>query len=170
MSPACSDIQRRIEEEGATDPAVGTHLTTCRACQAHAALVAQLDSLTPAAADDERVASIMAALPLAAWQRRRFWTWLPAAAGFLLAAVGLVLVGALPAPTVLGSLPHAAGTLLGWLSSHALDTLVAAQSGSDALQTVAAAGGLGLVIWILLTLLGGGWAVMALVRRGRSAR
>jgi len=170
VSPACSDVQRKIEEQGTADSTVGTHLAVCKVCQAHAALVSQLDGLIPAAAEDARVAAIMASLPLAGWQRRRVWTWLPAAAGFLFAAVGLVLVGALPAPTVLGALPQAAGGLLGWLGSHALDTLAAARSGSDALQTVAAAGGLGLIVWTLLTLFGGGWVVMALARRGREGR
>ncbi|MGV8039891.1 MAG: hypothetical protein AB2L07_07390 [Thermoanaerobaculaceae bacterium] len=171
MSERCTEIQRSLEEhEGRLDPRAEAHLSSCATCQAHALLLGRLESLAPAPADEARVLEIMAALPPAPWQRRRAWAWVPAAAAGVLAAAGLGLVGALPAPSVMGTLPEAAGGLLGWMGNYAVDTLVAAQSGSGAVQMVAAAGGIGLVIASVVTLFGGGWAMLSLVRRGRSDR
>ncbi|HPC84257.1 MAG TPA: hypothetical protein P5234_12825 [Thermoanaerobaculaceae bacterium] len=169
MSGTCREVQRSLEElGGALPPDVEAHLGACAACRAHAALLGQLEVLAPAPADEARVLEIMAALPPAPWARRRAWAWMPAAAAVALVAAGLGLVGALPAPSVMGSLPEAAGGLLGWMGSYALDALAAADSGSGAVQAVAAAGGVGLLAGMLVTLLGGGWAMLSLVRRGRS--
>lgn len=171
MSEHCIDIQRALEEmEGPLRPQQEAHLSSCTTCRAHAVLVGKLDSLAPALADEARVLEIMASLPPAAWQRRRVWSWVPAAAAGVLVAAGLGLVGSLPAPSVAGALPEATGGLLGWMGSFALDALTVAESGSGALQTVALAGGAGLLVGIAVTLLGGGWAMLSLVRRGRSDR
>lgn len=171
MSEQCIEIRRSLEEhEGRLGPRAEAHLSSCETCRAHALLLGTLESLAPAAVDEARVLEIMAALPPAPWQRRRAWAWVPAAVAGVAVAAGLGLVGALPAPSVMGALPEAAAGLLGWMGDHAADTLVAAQSGSGALQMVAAAGGVGLLLGSLVALLGGGWAALSLVRRGRSDR
>lgn len=171
MSKQCIDIQRSLDEhEGRLDPRTEAHLSSCATCRAHAVLLGQLETLAPAPADEARVLEIMAALPPAPWRRRRVWTWAPAAAAGVAVAAGLGLVGALPAPSVMGTLPAAAGRLLGWMGDYAADTLVAVESSSGALQVVATAGGIGLIVASLVAFLGGGWAALSLVRRGRSDR
>lgn len=171
MSELCIEVQRSLEERGGQlEPRTEAHLSSCPTCRAHALLLGQLEALAPAPADEARVLEIMAALPPAPWQRRRAWAWMPAAAAVAAVAAGLGLVGALPAPSVMSALPEAAAGLLGWMGDHVADTLVAARSGSGALQTVAAAGGIGLLLGSLVALIGGGWAAFSLVRRGRDDR
>lgn len=171
MSKQCIEIQRAVEEiAGPLGPEHDAHLSSCATCQAHAVLLGRLAALAPSPVDESRVLEIMAALPPVAWQRRRVWSWTPAAAAGVLVAAGLGLVGSLPAPSVSGALPQATGGLLGWMGSYALDALTVAESGSGALQTVAVAGGAGLLVGIAVTLLGGGWAMLSLVRRARSDR
>ncbi|HPW54766.1 MAG: hypothetical protein KA072_03245 [Thermoanaerobaculaceae bacterium] len=171
MSEQCTSIRRSLEEHGdRLDPQLAAHLSSCPTCQAHAVLLGGLESLAPAPADEARVLEIMAALPPAPWLRRRAWTWAPVAAAGVMVAVGVGLVGGVPAPSVMETLPEAAGGLLGWMGNYAVDALVAARSGSGALQLVAAAGGMSLVIASVITLFGGGWAMLSLVRRGRSDR
>jgi len=109
----------------------------------------------------------MAALPPAPWQKRRLAAWLPLAAGLAFVACGLLLLGGIPASGTVAQLPAAAGGLLGWVASSALDALVAARGGSDAARALVAAGGMWLLVWLIAAALGGSWAVMSLVTRPR---
>jgi hypothetical protein len=169
VSESCTAVRARLEAgEGSGEPEVAAHLAGCPACRAHASLLQVLGGLTPADADETAVSRIVAALPPAPWLRRRVAVWLPLAAGLALAAAGLVLSGGIPAPGVVSSLPAAAGAVTSWLVSSFLDALAAARAGTDAVQAVTTAGGLGMLLWLFAAALGGGWAVVSLARpRGR---
>ncbi len=168
MNESCAEIRRRLEAGGAaSDADAAAHLQACEGCRAHAAILAVLGSLEPPQADPDSVRQIMAALPTAAWQRRRLAAWLPLAAGLALVAFGLVLLGGVPAATAVAGLPAALGGVLGWIAASALDALTAARAGADAARVLAAAGGVWLVVWLLVAALGGGWAVVSLVGRAR---
>ena len=168
MNEECQRLRLTLETGGELEPAGRAHLETCKACQMHALLLAELERLQPVEADDVRCQEILAALPVARWQVRRVATWLPLAAGLGLAGAGLVLVGGPPAPTAVSSLPGAVGGLAGWAGSWALDVLSVAQGGSDAVRALVAAGGAWLLAWVTVAMLGGSWALSALVRRERS--
>jgi hypothetical protein len=114
------------------------------------------------------VERVLKALPPATWQRRRVLAWLPLAAGVLLAVVGMVLVGSVPGGSAATLLPGAAGGFAGSLTAWLLDVLVALRSSASAVQVAIAAGGFGLIAMTLLTAVGGGWLVFALVRRRRT--
>jgi hypothetical protein len=131
-------------------------------------LLAELVSLEPCEADEARCEEILRALPVAPWQVRRVLTWVPLVAGLGLAGAGLVLLGGPPAPGAVATLPSAMGGMAGWAGSWVLDTLSVARGGSDAARALVAAGGAWLLAWLTLTMLGGSWALAALVRRGRS--
>jgi hypothetical protein len=131
------------------------------------ALLDVLGRLAPGEASEETVRRIVAALPPAPWQRRRLAAFLPLAAGLALAVLGLVLSGGIPAPGVMSSLPAAAGGVLGWIVSSALDALAAARGGTDAVRMTVTAGGFWLLLWLAAAALGSSWAVMALVGRSR---
>jgi hypothetical protein len=169
VNERCAEIRRRLEAgRAAEDAEVLAHIRTCEGCRAHAAILAVLGRLEPSQADPDNVRRIMAALPPAAWQRRRFAAWLPLAAGLALVAAGLVVLGGVPAATAVASVPAAFGGVLGWIASSALDALTAARAGADAARVLAAAGGAWLLVWLLVAALGGGWAVVSLVARARS--
>ena len=171
MSESCRAVRGRLEAGGAADDReVAAHLAGCPACRAHASLLEVLGGLAPAEADETAVSRIVAALPPAPWLRRRLAAWLPLAAGLTLAAIGLVLSGGIPAPGVVSSLPGAAGAVTGWLVSSFLDALAAARAGTDAVQTVTTAGGLGMLLWLAAAALGSGWAVVSLAGRPRGRR
>jgi hypothetical protein len=109
----------------------------------------------------------MAALPPAPWQRKRLAAWLPVAAGLAFVAAGLLLVGGIPASGTVAQLPAAAGGVVGWIASSALDALAAGRGGSDAAKVLVAAGGSWFVVWLALAALGGSWAMASLVGRAR---
>jgi hypothetical protein len=168
VNRSCLAFRNRLET-GATaeDRDVAAHLAECASCRAHAVLLQVLGGLKPGEASEESVTRIMAALPVAPWQRRHLTAWLPLAAGVALAALGLVLSGGLPASGVMSSLPAAAGALLGWIVSSILDTLAAARGGTDAARAIVTAGGFWLLLWLGAAALGGGWAVVRLAGRTR---
>jgi len=168
VNEACAVVRRSLESDGPGErTGVQGHLDGCPECRAHASLLDVLSQVEPGEADPETVRSVMAALPPAPWQRRRLSAWLPLAAGLALAACGLLLLGGVPASGVVAQLPAAAGGVLGWIASSALDALVAARGGSDAARALVAAGGLWVLVWLVLAAVGGSWAVMSLVARPR---
>ncbi len=160
-------MRQSLESGAGWDREVRAHLEGCASCRAHAALLEVLGGLAPGDASEKTVTRIVAALPPAPWQRRRLAAWLPLAAGFALAVIGLVLSGGIPAPGVMSSLPAAAGGVVGWVVSSALDALAAARGGTDAARAMVATGGFSLLMWLLAAAVGGGWAVVALVGRTR---
>lgn len=168
MNEFCADVRRRLESGGMTERSgIQAHLDACPACRAHATLLALLVELEPGEADAVTVRRVMTALPPAPWQRRRLAAWLPLAAGLAFMFAGLLLLGGIPASGTVAQLPAAAGGVLGWIGSSALDTLVAARGGSDAARVLVAAGGLWLIIWLALAALGGSWAMVSLGARPR---
>ena len=167
MNETCRRARQGLETGAAEDREIRAHLAGCASCRAHAALLEILGGLAPGEASEETVTWIMAALPPAPWRRRRLAAWLPLAAGFALAVLGLVLSGGIPAPAVISSLPAAAGGVLGWIVSSAIDALAAARGGTDAARMVATAGGFWMLLWLAAAAVGGSWAVVALVGRTR---
>ena len=167
MNESCGAVRQSLETGAGADREVRTHLEACASCRAHAALLDVLGRLAPGEASEETVRRIVAALPPAPWQRRRLAAFLPLAAGLALAVLGLVLSGGIPAPGVMSSLPAAAGGVLGWIVSSALDALAAARGGTDAVRMTVTAGGFWLLLWLAAAALGGSWAVVALVGRSR---
>ncbi len=145
---------------------VAAHLETCRACQAHAQLLALLASLEPAT-DEQAAARIVRDLPLAPWQRRRFLTWAPLAAGVALVGAGCALLGGVPAAGSWSAMAGGAGETVAWLVGRAADTVTAARLSSAAVRSLLAAGGFGLVFWLLAAATGSGLAALGLCRRGR---
>ena len=160
-------MRQSLETGAGADREVRTHLEACASCRAHVALLDVLGRLAPGEASEETVRRIVAALPPAPWQRRRLAAFLPLAAGLALAVLGLVLSGGIPAPGAMSSLPAAAGGVLGWIVSSALDALAAARGGTDAVRMTMTAGGFWLLLWLAAAALGGSWAVVALVGRSR---
>lgn len=167
MNASCQAVRRSLETGAAGEREVRAHLEGCPSCRAHAALIEVLGRLAPGEASEETVRRIVAVLPPAPWQRRRLAAWLPLAAGLALAVVGLVLSGGIPAPGVMSSLPAAAGGVLGWIVSSALDALAAARGATDATHVVVTAGGFWILLWLAAAAIGGSWAVVALVARSR---
>jgi hypothetical protein len=166
VTEGCRDVREKLEAGAAADDReVAAHLAGCSACRAHAALLHVFGELTPGEADEQTVSRIVAALPPAPWLRRRVAGWLPLAAGVALAAIGLVLSGGIPAPSVTSALPGAAGAVAAWIVSSLLDALAAARAGTDAARAAATAGGLWMVLWLVAAGLGGSWAVVSLVGR-----
>lgn len=169
MTPACSTARHAIEADAAELSAeIQTHLSECAECRTHAAVVCSLASLSPAPADDGAVAQIIAALPPARWQYRRVATWLPLAAALALVAVGLLLLGGVPAGSFVAAIPSAASGVLGWIGTWALDTMVVARGSADAVRAAVSVAGAWLVIWLMVVALGGGWVASALARRRRT--
>lgn len=167
MNQSCAAVRQSLETGAAEDRRVRAHLDGCASCRAHAALLELLGCLAPGEASEETVSRIVAALPPSPWLRRRLASWLPLVAGFALAVLGLVLSGGIPAPGVISSLPAAAGGVLGWIVSSAIDALAAARGGTDAARMVATAGGFWLLLWLAVAAVGGSWAAVALVSRTR---
>ena len=166
MNGSCDAVRRILEGYGEDEGVdVHAHLERCDACRAHAHLLETLGSLPPREADEAEVMRIMAALPRARWQLRRVTTWVPAAAGLILSALGLFLLGGVPAGSSVASLPSFGGGLTAWGFSWILDLLTAVRGGTDAVRVVLAAGGIWLGVMLALAGLGGGWLVVALARR-----
>jgi hypothetical protein len=142
------------------------HLEDCASCRRHHALIAVLAHLEPTReAADARVTEIMRALPPARWQRHRLTSWLPLAAGLGLVALGLAMLGGIPAPGAVAALPHLASALTAWFTSVCLDGLAAVRGGATAAHLLVATEGLWL-FWVLLAAAaGGGLAARALARR-----
>jgi hypothetical protein len=171
VNDPCREVARFLEEaEGERSPELVAHLGRCPACSRRAALISLLDSLAPEEGREERAAAIFAALPLAPWQLRRPLTWLPAAASLGLIGIGLGLLGPLPGGSAVSLLPGATAQIGGWVLSTALDLVTAVRGSADAARVVLAAGGGGLVMWLVLTALGGSLAAAALARPGERGR
>jgi hypothetical protein len=164
----CMAVRRALEDsDEAALERVREHMETCASCRAHAALLETLTTLRPPEADDGRVRAILRSLPVARWQRRRLVTWLPAAAGLLLVVAGMMLLGGVPAGGAVAALPSAIGALGGLLGRAVVGTLTVLRGSGDAVRAVVSAGGVWVVVWLLLAALGGGWGVMALARGRR---
>jgi hypothetical protein len=170
IDSACQAARRALEDGAEPDGGARLHVAGCPSCSAHAAVLATLDRLRVGEADSETVQRVMAALPPAPWRHRRLAAWLPIAAGLALFGVGLGLLGGVPAPGAVSALPGAFGGLAAWLASSLLDAVVAARGGAEAVDALLAVEGLSLVLWLLLTAAGGGFAVRALVRRRAGVR
>ncbi len=166
MTASCENIRAAIEDGEVID-GMRAHLEACSACRQHAGLLAVLDDLQPGEADPAEVEAIMAALPVARWQRKLAVRWLPAVAGLFLMIAGFLVMGGLPAGGTVATLP---GGLTGWIVATGLDAFTAARESSDAVRLVLAAGGVWLGLWMLLAAVGGGWSVLALARRSSSRR
>ncbi len=166
MTASCDMIRAAIEDGEVID-GMRAHLEECAGCREHASLLAVLADLEPGEADPTEVDAIMAALPVARWQRTLAVRWLPAVAGLFLMIVGFLAMGGLPAGGTVATLP---GGLTGWITATGLDALTAARESSDAVRLVLAAGGVWLGLWMLLAAVGGGWSVLALARRSSDRR
>lgn len=166
MSEQCLNVRRAIEEGEDRERHAG-HLASCPACEAHAHLLASLERFEPREADPERVASIMASLPPAPWQHAGALAWLPLAAACVLMAVGLVLLGGVPAPGAVAAVPHVASGALAWLGTAALDSLAAIRGSADALQVLLQTQGAWLVLGLLLLVTGAGSGVRLVLRGAR---
>ncbi|MGE5235101.1 MAG: hypothetical protein ACM3O7_01985 [Acidobacteriota bacterium] len=163
----CQEVREALENGASAISGFQTHLDGCPVCRRHQALLATLARLDTPPVSEARVAEIMSALPAAGWQRRHPATWLPLAAGLVLAALGLVLLGGLPASGAVAALPQAASGISAWLTSWILDGLAAVRGGADAVRLLLAAEGLWLLWMVLAAAAGGGLAVRALARRRR---
>lgn len=166
----CRAVRQALEAGTGGEASVSEHLSSCEACRLHVALLANLERLEPHTASPERVEEVLAALPLASWQRRRVSTWMPLVAGVGLAGAGVALVGGVPAPSAVAALPEVTGNLIAWLASWTMDTLAAVRGGSEAMRAVVAAEGGWVILWLLLAAAGGGWAARALAVRRVGAR
>jgi hypothetical protein len=166
--PTCQAVREALEEGRSLPGWVSDHLDGCASCRHHGVLLSALAHLEPAPeASDDRVDEIMSALPRAPWQQPRLVSWLPAAAGLALVALGLALLGGVPAAGAMAALPHLASSLTAWLASSCLDALAAVRGGATATHLLLATEGLWL-LWVLLAAVaGGGAAVRALARRRR---
>jgi len=168
VNEACAVARRSLESGGLAERSgIQAHLDECPGCRAHAALLALFAKVEPGESDPVTVQKVMEALPPAPWQRRRLAAWLPLAAGLAFVIGGLILLGGVPGSGTAAQLPAVAGGVLGWIASSALDALVAARGGSDAARALLAAGGLWLLVWLVVAALGGSWAMISLVARPR---
>ena len=166
MTASCDMIRAAIEDGEVID-GMRAHLEACSGCRQHASLMTVLEELEPGEADPAEVEAIMAALPVAGWQRKLAVRWMPAVAGLFLMVLGFLAMGGLPAGGTVATLP---GGLTGWIIGTGLDALTAARESSDAVRLVLAAGGVWLGLWMLLAAVGGGWSVLALARRSSGRR
>lgn len=164
MNGRCRVVQEALEGLGGQDPEVTAHLAECPVCRAHARLLAVLARVEPAS-DEDAAAHVLATLPLAAWQLRRFATWAPVVAGVGLVGAGLALVGGVPASASWSAMAGGAGETLAWSLSRAVDAVAAARASSVALRALLAAGGAGIVLWLVVAGAGSGLAVLTLARR-----
>lgn len=169
MNETCLEVRRALEE-GEASPELARHVRACAGCAAHAALLALLLAAAPGEADEGVVHAILAARPVAPWQRRRWATWLPLAAGLALVALGVALLGGVPGSGAIALVPGALGTLITLAGSAVADTLAMVRGGSEAMRVLLGAGGVWVVVWLLVAALGGGWGVLALARRRAGVR
>jgi hypothetical protein len=162
---SCNEVRQVLDEgpEGLS-PDLRAHVETCAACRRHAALLATLSHAEPSESDAELVQRIVNERPTAAWQLRRWSTWLPIAAGVGLIAAGVGMIGGVPAPRAVSELPAVGHGFAALLSAWWLDSLAAVRGGTDAARTLVAAGGATLILWLAFTAVGSGWFVRALVR------
>lgn len=169
MNGTCIEVRRALED-GQTSPEQAVHVQGCAGCRLHAALLAALAAAAPREVDEGAVRAILAARPVARWQRRRVATWLPVAAGLLLVGVGLALLGGVPGSGAMALVPGAFGALAGLAGSAVADTLAVVRGSGEAVRALAGAGGVWVVVWLLVAALGGGWGVLALARRRAGER
>lgn len=169
MNEACIDVRRALED-GESSPELAVHVQSCASCRAHSALLTSLAAAAPKEADEGAVQAILAARPVARWQRRRLSSWLPVAAGLALVAVGLALLGGVPASGAMALFPGALGGLATLAGSAVADTLAVVRGSAEAVRAMVGAGGVWVVVWLLVAALGGGWGVLALARRRAGER
>jgi len=163
----CEIVRRALEGEG-EQAEIEAHSKSCDVCRAHAEMLQLLAGLEPGAPDPEALREIMAALPSTPWQRRRFATWLPLAAGFGLAVTGLGLLGGMPAAGTVALVPGAASNVFAYLAAWFLDALTAVRGTSRALEIAVVVQGAGLLLWLAAVAVSSGWAAIALARGPRS--
>lgn len=164
MSTTCNEVRRALEE-GVSLPGLEVHVAGCATCRAHAALLTTLAAAAPRQVDETTVAAILAARPVARWQRRRLTTWLPLAAGLALMVAGLALLGGVPGSGALALLPGALGGLVSLAAAAVADAWVVVRGGGEAMRALVGVGGGWVVVWLVVLALGGGWGVVALARR-----
>lgn len=169
MNETCIGLRRALED-GESPPALAVHVQACAGCREHAALLASLADAAPGGTDEVAVQAILAARPVARWQRRQLRSWLPLAAGLGLVAVGLVLLGGVPGSGAVALLPGALGAVATLAGSVVADTIAVARGSAEAVRALLGAGGVWAVIWLLAAALGGGWGVLALARRRAGER
>lgn len=169
MKTTCIEVRRALEDGESSDQ-VPVHVENCNGCRAHAALLAALAAAAPGEADAAAVQAIMAARPVARWQRRQLRSWLPLAAGLALVGLGLVLLGGVPGSGAVAFLPGALGSVVALAFSAVADAIAVARGSAEALRALVQAGGGWAMVWLLLVALGGVWGVMALARRRVGAR
>lgn len=117
---SCEEVLALLEE-GTTNQEVMAHLATCQACAAHAALLAQLRGLAPAAG--ERKPGWVWQLPHPSWLWRKPGTYLPLVLGLGSLALGLSFFGfgaGLPARDELDVLARAFWEVTGFAVGEAL--------------------------------------------------
>ncbi len=166
MSLTCREVRQLLEETAdKVSGEAAAHLAVCPTCRLHAGLLAVLASCEPPPPDRESVARVVANLPLAPWQKRRVATWLPLLAGVAMTGVGAALLGGVPAAATLAALLEGAGAVVASDLGKAWDALGAVQGSAVALRSVVAAGGVWLVLWLVLAAAGSGMAAWRLARR-----
>ncbi len=165
MNTTCIEVRRALED-GETSPEQAVHVQGCADCRLHAALLAWLAAAAPGEADEGAVQAILAARPVARWQRRRVATWLPVAVGLALVGLGLALLGGVPGRGAMALVPGAVGALASLAGSAVADWLAVMRGSAEAMRALAGAGGVWVVVWLLVAALAGGWGVLALARRG----
>ncbi len=156
---------RRALEDGESSGNVAVHVSSCDGCRAHAALLATLAAAAPSQPDEKVVRAILAARPVARWQRRQLRSWLPLAAGLALFGLGLALLRGVPGSGAVAFLPGALGSMVTLAASAVADTVAVARGSAEAVRALAGAGGVWALVWLLLAAVGGGWGVLALARR-----
>jgi hypothetical protein len=163
VNSSCLAVRRALEDDSERrSPEIVAHLAVCRPCAEHAGLVTMLEGVAPADAGEEAAHRVLLDLPFAPWQLHRPATWLPLAAGGAMFAGGLLLLGGVPAGRTLISLPDVVSA---WAASSALDGVVAARGGADAIRALLTATGSSALLWLALSALGGSLGVRALLRR-----
>jgi hypothetical protein len=159
----CEAVRRALEDEtGPLRPDMAAHLAECRSCAAQAGLLALLEGIHPGDGDEEAARRILVDLPIAGWQLRRPVAWLPLAAGGVLTAGGLVLVGGVPGGATLATLPAGVYSLA---ATSALDVVTAVRGSADAVRSLVTAAGYSALLWLGLSALAGSVAVHAILRR-----
>lgn len=147
---SCEEI-RALLEEGSTSQEVMAHLAGCRACAAHAALLAQLAGLSPASGGQKP--GWVSQLPHPSWLWRKPGTYLPLLLGLGFLAAGLELSGpetGLPAHEELELLARAFWQVTGLSVGEALFAACRQAASAWGPAVAAAAVGLGVSGALLL--------------------
>lgn len=152
---SCEDVQALLEE-GSRDKEVMAHVTACRVCAAHAALLTQLKGLAPRS--EAQRAPWLFRLPHPSWLWQKPQTYLPLILGLGSLATGLGLSGlgkGLPAQEELGLLARTFWEVTGLSLGQALLTATGAIAAAWGPAVAVAAVGMGLLgawlsFWVIL--------------------